>query len=86
MTEPEGTVEDAELAPEASTDEATAEDVNQEAGEEEGEGADFQEKAKEAVTEDYQARIEKFDDVEASVPTTSLPVKTRDLDKSDLEI
>jgi hypothetical protein len=98
MTEPEVTVQDAEHAPEPSTDEATA-DVNQEAGgeegvgaehqeagEEEGKGADYQEKAKEAVTEDYQARMEKFDDVEASVPTTSLPVKTRDLDKSDLEI
>lgn len=98
MTEPGGTPQDAELPPESSTDEATA-GVNQEAageegvgaepqeaGEEEGVGADYQEEAKEAVTEDYQARMEKFDDVEASVPVVSLPVKTRDMEKSDFEV
>jgi hypothetical protein len=82
MTEPEGTPQDTELAPEPPTDKAT----NQEAGKEEGGAADYQEAAQEGPTEDYQTRIEKFDEVDASVPVVSLPVKSSDLDKSDLEV
>jgi hypothetical protein len=84
MTEPEGAPQDTDLAQEPSTDEATADD-NQQAGEEEG--ADYQEEAKEGPTDDYQTRMEKFEEVEASVPVTSVPVESSgDLDKSDLQI
>lgn len=78
MTEPEGTPQD-------TTDEATA-DVNQEAEKEEGAAADYQEAAEEGPTDDYQTRMEKFEEVDASVPVVSLPVKSGDLDKNDLEV
>ena len=81
MTEPEGTVEDAELQPESSTDEGAADDKG--AGEE---PADYQKEAEETATDDYQARMEKFDEVDASVPVVSLPVKSSELDKNDLEV
>jgi hypothetical protein len=84
MTEPEGTPQDTKLAPEPA-DEATA-DVNQEAEKEEGAAADYQEAAEEGPTDDYQTRMEKFDEVDASVPVVSLPVKSGDLDKNDLEV
>ena len=85
MTEPQGTPQDTELAPEPPTDEATA-DVKQEAGKEEDGAADYQEAAQEGPTEDYQTRLEKFDEVDASVPVVTLPVKSGDLDKSDFEV
>ncbi len=84
MTESEGTPQDAELDPESSTEEATV-DVNQEAGEE-GVAADYQEEGEEKATADYQTRLEEFDNVESSVPVVALPVESRDLDKSDLEV
>ena len=82
MTEPEGTVQDAELDPESSTDEGAA-DSDKGAVEE---PADYQKEAEETATDDYQARMEKFDEVDASVPVVSLPVKSSELDKSDLEV
>jgi hypothetical protein len=95
MTESEGTPQDADLAPESSTDEPTA-DVNQAAGEQEttadqatgeaGATADYQEEGEEKAAADYQTRLEDWDNVEASVPVVSLPVETRELDKSDLEV
>jgi hypothetical protein len=84
MTEPKGTPQDTELDPKSSTDEATA-DVNQATGEE-GMTPDYQEEAEEKAGADYQARMEEFDNVEASVPVVSLPVESRELDKSDLEL
>ncbi|MDQ3764744.1 MAG: hypothetical protein M3460_25405 [Actinomycetota bacterium] len=84
MTEPEGTPQDDELNSESSTGEATT-DVTQEAPEEEG-TSDYQEAAEEKVTADYQTRMEQFDNVEASVPVTSLPTKSRDLGKNDPEV
>ena len=85
MTEPESTPQDTELAPEPPTDEETA-DVNQEEGTEEGAAADYQKAAQEGPTDNYQTRLEKFDEVDASVPVVSLPVKSGDLDKSDFEV
>lgn len=82
MTEPEDTAQDAELDPEPSTEEGTV-DVNQGAGEEEGEAAGYQEAAKEGVTADYQTRMETFDEADTSVPVVSAPVKSSDPAKSD---
>jgi hypothetical protein len=84
MTEPEGTPQDAELDTKSSTDEPTA-DVNPAAGEE-GTTADYQEEGEEKAAADYQTRLEEFDNVETSVPVVSLPVESRELDKSDLEV
>jgi hypothetical protein len=85
MTESEGTPQDTKLDPEPSTDEATA-DVNQGGEKEEGSAADYQEAAEEGPTDDYQTRMEKFDEVDASVPVVSMPVESSDLDKRDLEV
>jgi hypothetical protein len=38
------------------------------------------------MTADYQTRMEKFDEVDTSVPVVSLPVKSSDPAKSDLEV
>jgi hypothetical protein len=84
MSEPEGTPQDADLDPKSSTDEPTAE-VNQAAGEE-GATADYQKEGEKKAAADYQTRLKEFDNVEASVPVVSLPVESRELDKSDLEI
>ncbi len=80
MTEPEGTPQDAELDSTSSTDEPTT-DVDQAS-----EKADYQEEGEEKAAADYQTRLEEFDNVEASVPVASLPVESRELDKSDLEV
>lgn len=88
MTEPEDTAQDTELDPEPSTEEGTA-DVNQGAGEEEGEegkATGYQEAAEELMTADYQTRMEKFDEADTSVPVVSVPVKSSDPAKSDLEV
>ncbi len=71
MTNPEDTHQDAELDPESSTEEATA-DVNEKPSEE-------------VATADYQTRLREFDNVE-SVPVVSLPVESSQLDESDLEV
>lgn len=71
MTHPEGTQEDAELDPGSSTDEATPEIDEEE--------------WKEAAAADYQTRLREFDNVE-SVPVVSLPVKSSQLEESDLEV
>jgi hypothetical protein len=84
MTEPEGTPQDTELDPKSSTDEPTA-DVNEATGEE-GTTADYQEEAEEKAAADYQERMAEFDNVETSVPVVSVPVESRELDKSDLEV
>jgi hypothetical protein len=84
MTEPEGTPQDTEFDPKSSTDEPTAE-VDEATGEE-GTTADYQEEAEEKAAADYQERMEEFDSVETSVPVVSVPVETRELDKSDLEV
>ncbi|MGH3784811.1 MAG: hypothetical protein ACRDRO_30415 [Pseudonocardiaceae bacterium] len=84
MTEPEGTPQDTDLGPESSTHEATA-DVNPESGGEEG-ASNYQEEAEKLATADYQERMDEFDNVEASAPVTSLPTKSSDLDKKDLEV
>jgi hypothetical protein len=84
MTEPEGTPQDTELDPKSSTDEPTAE-VDEATGEEET-TADYQEEAEEKAAADYQERMEEFDSVETSVPVVSVPVESRELDKSDLEV
>jgi hypothetical protein len=84
MTEPEGTPQDTELDPKSSTDEPTAE-VDEATGEE-GTTADYQEEAEEKAAADYQERMEEFDSVETSVPVVSVPVESRELDKSDLEV
>lgn len=83
MTEPEGTPQDTALDPNSSTKEPTA-DVNQTAGEEEA-TADYQKEGEKKAAADYQTRLEEFDSVEASVPVTSLPVESRELDKSHPE-
>jgi hypothetical protein len=85
MTEPEDTAQDTELDPKPSIDEGTA-DVNQGTGEEEDKAPDYQEAAEELASADYQTRMKTFDEVDASVPVVSLPVKSSDLDKSDLEV
>jgi hypothetical protein len=84
MTEPEGTPQDTELDPKSSTDEPTA-DANEATGEE-GTTADYQEEAEEKAAADYQERMAEFDNVETSVPVVSVPVESRELDKSDLEV
>lgn len=71
MTNPEGTQQDAELDPESSTDEATA-DGNEEPWEK-------------GAAADYQTRLQEFDQVE-SVPVVSLPVESSQLDESDLKV
>lgn len=72
MTNPEDIQHDANVDPESSTDEATA-DANLEAAGEELAGAD------------YQARLREFDKVESS-PVVSLPVKSSQLDESDFKV
>ena len=93
MTAPESTPQNTELDPESPTDEATTNeattdeattDVN-EAGEEEA-TSDYQEAGEEGVAANYQTRMDEFDEVEASVPVTTLPTESRDLDQSDLEV
>ena len=84
MTEPEGTPQDTELDPKSSTDEPTA-DANEATGEE-GTTADYKEGAAEKAAADYQERMAEFDKVETSVPVVSVPVESRELDKSDLEV
>ena len=51
-----------------------------------GATADYQAAGEEKAAADYQTRLEEFDNVEASVPVVSLPVESRELDKSDLEV
>ncbi len=92
MTEPAGTPQEAELDPKPVTDQSTAdvdqateEEVNQAAGEEEA-AADYQEEGEEKAAADYQTRLEEFDNAEASVPVVSLPVESGELGKSDLEV
>ncbi len=89
MTAPEGTPQNAELNPEPPTDEATTDeattDVSQEAGEEEA-TSEYQEAGEEGVAANYQTRMDEFDEAEASVPVTTLPTESRDLDQSDLEV
>ncbi|MGH3671549.1 MAG: hypothetical protein ACRDSH_13080 [Pseudonocardiaceae bacterium] len=84
MTESENIPQDTELDPGSPTGEATAE-LNQEAGEEEAADG-YQEAGEEGLAADYRARMEEFDDAEASAPVTTLPTQSSDLDKSDLEI
>jgi hypothetical protein len=71
MEESEGAPQNAELEPESPTDEAPA-DVNQGSGEEDA-ASDYQKEAEEAASADYQQRMEAFDNVEASVPLTTMP-------------
>jgi hypothetical protein len=71
MTHPEGIQQDAELDPELSTAEATA-DVN--------EGL-----SDKGMTAGYQTRLHEFDNVE-SVPVVSLPVTSSQLDENDFEV
>jgi hypothetical protein len=66
------------------TGEPTA-DVS-EAGEEEETTPNYQEEGEEKAAADYQTRLEEWDNVESSVPVVSLPVESRDIDKSDLEV
>ena len=58
-------------------------------GGESGGGAgvgDYQQEAEKLAASDYQTRLDEFDNVDASVPVTSLPVNASELDKSDLEV
>lgn len=81
MTEPEATQQEADLNPESSTDEATA-DVNEESSES---GFDPEAATEEGVNADYQERLAEFDEVE-STPVVSVPVPTSELDESDLKV
>ncbi|MGH3548001.1 MAG: hypothetical protein ACRDQU_07775 [Pseudonocardiaceae bacterium] len=89
MTESEATPQDADLDRESSTHEATVDVHPESPGEAESggeEGADYQQEAEKLAAADYQERMEEFDNVDASVPVTSLPVNASELDKSDLEV
>ncbi|MDQ4092141.1 MAG: hypothetical protein M3143_01600 [Actinomycetota bacterium] len=96
MTNPEDSQQDAELNPESPTDETTASVTDEASGghkASDAEGASDAEEtsgfdaeaAQEGVTADYQERIREFDEVE-SVPVTSVPVPSSELDDSDLEV
>lgn len=94
MTEPEATQQDTELNPESPADEApdvTTDVATDETSADERAGGDDEtagfdaEAAQEGVTADYQERIREFDEVE-SVPVTSVPVPSSELDDSDLEV
>ena len=102
MTNPEDSHQDAELNPESPTDETTAGVTDEASGADEagsvgkkasdaqasdaGETTGFDaEAAQEGVTADYQERIREFDEVE-SVPVTSVPVPSSELDESDLKV
>ncbi|MGH3839471.1 MAG: hypothetical protein ACRDSF_27795 [Pseudonocardiaceae bacterium] len=89
MTDPEGTPQETELAPESSPGEETI-DANPEAetrglqeAERKGLTADYQIEGEKAGAADYQTRLEEFDNVETPVPVESLPVKTPSLEKGD---
>ncbi|MGH3767833.1 MAG: hypothetical protein ACRDS0_06180 [Pseudonocardiaceae bacterium] len=84
MTEPEGTAQGAGLDSKPSTDEPAA-DINPVTPEAET-TAEYQEEVEEKAAADYQTRLEEWDNVESSVPVASLPVESRELDKSDLEL
>jgi hypothetical protein len=88
MTDPEGTPQETEPDLESSTDEVTA-DVNPEAekkgaeeAEKKGLTADYQIEGEKMGAADYQSRLEKFDNVETTVPVVTLPVKTPSVEKS----
>jgi len=97
MTDPEPTPQETELGPETSageatvtvnvdqeapsTEEATA-DIDPEAAKK-GLTADYQIEGEKAGADDYQTRLEKFDNVDTPVPVVSLPVKTPSQEKSD---
>lgn len=71
MTNPESTPQDAELDTGSSTEEASTE-VNEE-------------QAEALLTADYQTRLREFENVETT-PVVSLPIKTSDLEESDLKV
>lgn len=71
MTNPEGTHQDTEFDTGPSTDEAPTE-INKD-------------QAEALLTADYQTRLREFDKVETT-PIVSLPVKSSDLEESDLKV
>lgn len=87
-TEPQGAPQDADLEPKSSTDESTGDDTQADTQVTEDEGmADYQEEGAEKAAADYQARMDEWDNADASAPVVSLPVETGGkLDKSDLEV
>jgi hypothetical protein len=102
MTNPEDSQQDAELNPESPIDETTTGVTDEASGADVAGGAPMQadtqetsdagettgfdaEAAQEGVTADYQERIREFDEVE-SVPVTSVPVPSSELDESDLKV
>ncbi|HVE95802.1 MAG TPA: hypothetical protein VNA67_02280 [Pseudonocardiaceae bacterium] len=79
-----GVTDEASGADEASSVGQKASDAEGASDAEETTGFDA-EAAQEGVTADYQERIREFDEVE-SVPVTSMPVPTSELDESDLKV
>jgi hypothetical protein len=87
MTSPEAAQPEAELDSESSTDEATTDvnettDVDEESSDS---GYDPEAATEEGVAADYQERLREFDAVD-TVPVASVPVRSSELDESDLEV